>query len=290
MITDLAAAPALDGAPPDYDRHLERIEVELLLEAIHRRYGHDYRSYAYSSMRRRVWRRIREEGLSSITALQERVLHDPDAMQRLLLDLTIGVTAMFRDPKFFIAFRSHAIPLLQTYPFIRIWHAGCSTGEEAYSMAILLEEDGLLERARIYATDINDVSLQQARTGRLPLERMKEYTQNYLRAGGMRSFCEYYTASDNVAELRPSLGERIVFAQHNLVTDGSFSEFNVILCRNVLIYFNRTLQQHVHALFHTSLAMFGLLALGSKESLKFTSYDSCYEQVCKTGKIYRKVR
>jgi len=200
------------------------------------------------------------------------------------------VTAMFRDPKFFVAFRRHAIPVLRTYPFLRIWHAGCSTGEEAYSMAIVLEEEGLLDRARIYATDINEVALQRARAGLLPLARMQEYTHNYLRAGGSRSFCEYYTADERGALLRPSLGERIVFAQHNLATDASFSEFNVVLCRNVLIYFNRALQQRVHALFYDSLVMLGLLALGSKESLKFTPYDGCYELVCRPGKIYRKVK
>ena len=157
-------------------------------------------------------------------------------------------------------------------------------------MAILLDEEGLLDRARIYATDINDVAIQRARAGVLPLERMQEYTHNYLRAGGTRAFCEYYTADAHGARLRPSLYDQIVFAQHNLVTDGSFAEFNVILCRNVLIYFNRTLQQRAHGLFYDSLAMFGLLALGSKESLKFTKYESCYEQVCRTGKIYRKVK
>ena len=157
-------------------------------------------------------------------------------------------------------------------------------------MAILLEEEGLFERARIYATDINDAAIQRARTGVLPLERMQEYTHNYLRAGGTRAFCEYYTADGDGARLRPSLYDQIVFAQHNLVTDGSFAEFNVILCRNVLIYFNRTLQQRVHGLFYDSLAMFGLLALGSKESLKFTKHEPCYEQVCRTGKIYRKVK
>jgi chemotaxis protein methyltransferase CheR len=284
------AASPLDCAPAEYDRQLERIEIELLLEGVHRRYGHDFRSYAFSSLRRRVWQRVRAEGLASVSALQGRVLHDAAAMDRLLLDLTVGVTAMFRDPRFFVAFRHHAVPLLRTYPFIRIWHAGCSTGEEAYSMAILLEEAGLYDRARIYATDINEVALQQARAGGLPLERMREYTQNYLRAGGSRSFSDYYTADEGGARLRPTLCERLVFAQHNLVTDGSFSEFNVILCRNVLIYFNRTLQQRVHGLFYDSLARFGLLALGSKESLKFTRHEACYEQVCRTGKIYRKVK
>lgn len=291
MAVSLSAGPAaLDQAPDGYDPHVERVEVDLLLEGIYRQYGHDFRSYARSSIRRRIWRRVREDGLPNLTALQERVLHDPDAMNVLLLDLTVGVTAMFRDPKFFVAFRKHAVPLLRTYPFIRIWHAGCSTGEEAYSMAILLQEEGLYDRARIYATDINEVAVQQARTGVVSLERMQEYTQNYLRAGGSGAFCEHYMAGDGGAVLHPSLLENIVFAQHNLVTDGSFSECNVILCRNVLIYFSRPLQQRVHGLFYDSLGMFGLLALGSKESLKFTGHESCYEQLCKPGKIYRKIK
>jgi len=275
--------------PLAYDTQLEQLEIELLLEAIYRHYGFDFRSYAFSSIRRRIWKRISAEGLPNVTALQERVLHDPQVMERLLLDLSINVTAMFRDPGFYRAFREQVIPLLRTYPFIRVWHAGCSTGEEVYSMAILLEEEGLLQRARLYATDINEVVLQQARAGIFPLERMQEYTENYIKAGGKRAFSEYYVAKYDGALFHPSLTEHVVFSQHNLVTDRSFSEFNVILCRNVLIYFDRSLQTRVHRLFYDSLVNFGILGLGSKESLKFSQYEECYEQIA-SEKIYRKVR
>ena len=275
--------------PLAYDSHLERLEVELLLEAIYRHYGFDFRAYAFPSIRRRIWKRIHAEDLSTVTALQERVLHDKDAMERLLLDLSINVTAMFRDPGFYRAFRNDVIPLLRTYPFIRVWHAGCSTGEEVFSMAILLEEEGLLGRARLYATDINEVVLQQARAGIFPLERMQEYTENYIKAGGKRSFSEYYTAKYDGALFSPTLTEHVVFSQHNLVTDRSFSEFNVILCRNVLIYFDKSLQTRVHGLFYDSLVHFGILGLGSKESLKFSQYEDCYEQLG-SEKLYRKTR
>ena len=276
-------------APLTYDSQLEKMEIELLLEAIYRHYGFDFRSYAFSSIRRRIWKRVNAEGLSNVTALQERILHDSKVMERLLLDLSINVTAMFRDPGFYRAFREDVVPLLRTYPFIRVWHAGCSTGEEVYSMAILLEEEGLLARSRLYATDINEVVLQQARAGIFPLERMQEYTENYIKAGGKRSFSEYYVAKYDGALFSPALTEHVVFSQHNLVTDRSFSEFNVILCRNVLIYFDKSLQARVQGLFYDSLVHFGILGLGSKESPKFSQYEDCYEQIA-AEKIYRKAR
>ena len=287
-VTDIAAAAEapVNGYSPD----LERIEIQLLLEGIYRHYGFDFRAYAYASLRRRIWKRIDSDGLKTISALQDRVLHDPAMMERLLLDLSINVTAMFRDPGFYVAFRRDVVPALRTYPFIRIWHAGCSTGEEAYSMAILLEEEDLYDRARIYATDINEVVIRKAKEGIFPLDRMQEYTQNYLRAGGTRSFSEYYTAMYDGALFAPRLMRNIVFSQHNLVTDRSFAECNVILCRNVLIYFDRTLQQRVHKLFHESLPMYGYLGLGSKESLRFTGFEDNYEAVDRREKIYRKIK
>jgi chemotaxis protein methyltransferase CheR len=280
----------LAHAPVEYNRELEKIEIELLLEGVYRHYGFDFRSYAYSSIRRRIWKRIQAEGLPSVTALQERVLHDRSMMEKLLLDLSVNVTAMFRDPNFYLRFRNDVIPLLRTYPFIRVWHAGCSTGEEVYSMAILLEEEGLYERARVYATDINEVVLQQAKTGIFPIDRMQEYTENYIKAGGKRSFSEYYTAKYDGAIFNSSLSRNVVFSQHNLVTDRSFSEFNVILCRNVLIYFDKPLQTRVHGLFYESLVTFGVLCLGSKESLRFSDFEQCYEQLSGAEKIYRKVQ
>jgi chemotaxis protein methyltransferase CheR len=282
--------PSSAATPSGYDPELEQVEVELLLEGIFRKYGFDFRAYAYASIRRRLWKRIEADGLRTISGLQERVLHEPEMMERLLLDLSINVTAMFRDPQFYRAFREQVVPMLRTYPFIRLWHAGCASGEEVYSMAILLQEEGLYERARIYATDINEVVLQKAKEGIFPLDRMQEYTENYIAAGGKRAFSDYYVARYGGALFSPSLTKNVVFSQHNLVTDRSFSEFNVILCRNVLIYFDKSLQSKVHGLFYESLAMFGILALGSRESLRFSAYEECYEQINGPEKIYRKVR
>jgi chemotaxis protein methyltransferase CheR len=279
----------LPDTPATYDKELERIEIELLLEGVYRHYGFDFRSYAYSSLKRRVWKRMQAEGMYRVSELQDRVLHDPSMMEKLLLDLSINVTAMYRDPGFYAAFRALVVPTLRTYPFIRVWHAGCSTGEEVFSMAILLEEEGLYERSRIYATDINEMVLQRARAGIFPLDKMQEYTQNYVRAGGTRSFSEYYTAMYDGALFNSSLTRNVVFSQHNLVTDGSFAEFNVIVCRNVMIYFDRKLQNRVHRLFHESLGRFGILALGNKETLRFTDYEDKYEVLDAREKIFRRL-
>ena len=284
-----ATGEPIPGPPSVYNTDLERLEIELLLEGVFRHYGFDFRSYAYASIRRRLWKRVEGEGLRTISGLQACILHDPDAMERLLLDLSVNVTAMFRDPSFYREFREKVVPLLRTYPFIRIWHAGCSTGEEVFSMAILLEEEGLYDRARLYATDINDVVLQRAKQGIFPLERMQEYTDNYIKAGGARSFSEYYTAKYDGALFSPTLTRNVVFSQHNLVTDRSFAEFHVIFCRNVLIYFDKTLQNQVHRLFYDSMVMFGVLALGSKESLKFSQFEPCYEKLSLVEKLYKKV-
>ena len=273
-----------------YDPDLERIEIELLLEGIFRHYGFDFRSYAYASIRRRLWKRIEAEGLSTISELQTQVLHQPPMMEKLLLDLSINVTAMFRDPGFYRAFREKVVPLLRTYPYIRIWHAGCATGEEVYSMAILLQEEGLYDRSRIYATDINEVVLARAKEGIFPLDRMQEYTENYIASGGQRAFSDYYTAKYGGALFNSALTRNVVFSLHNLVTDRSFAEFNVILCRNVMIYFDKSLQARVHGLFYDSLATFGILVLGSKESLRFSPYEDNYEQINGPEKIFRKVR
>jgi chemotaxis protein methyltransferase CheR len=269
---------------------LEEIELELLLEGIYRRYGFDFRAYAPASLRRRVRRRMFGEKVDSISALQTLVLHDPAVMERLLLDLSINVTAMFRDPGFFASLREHVVPLLRTYPFARIWVAGCSTGEEVYSLAILLDEEGLADRVRIYATDINQAVLEQARLGVFPLDKMQEYTQNYIRAGGTRAFSEYYVARYDGAQFSRSLVADVVFAQHNLATDAAFNEFHAIVCRNVMIYFDKSLQEHVHGLFHESLATFGVLALGQKETIRFSPHEESYEVLDEHEKLYRKVR
>jgi chemotaxis protein methyltransferase CheR len=268
---------------------LERIEVQLLLEAIYQHYGFDFRGYALGSLKRRLWRRAIGEKVDTLSALQDKVLHDPAVMERLLLDLSINVTAMFRDPTFFRAFREKVVPVLRTYPFVRIWNAGCSTGEETYSLAILLKEEGLYDRTRIYATDINDRVLEQARGGHFPLEKMREYTENYLRAGGSEEFSSYYTVEGETASFTGELCDQVVFAQHNLVSDAPFNEFNVIVCRNVMIYFGKTLQDRVHELFYDSLEPLGLLALGHKESIRFTRYEDRYEPLDPQEKLYRKM-
>src|SRR5919205_1179889 len=267
---------------------LEDLELQLLLEGVFRRYGFDFREYAPASLRRRVSRRVQAEGVGTISGLLERLLHDPAAMERLLLDLSITVTAMFRDPSFYVTFREKVVPQLHTYPFTRIWVAGCSTGEEVYSLAIVLEEEGLYERTRIYATDINEAVLDRARSGVFPLDKMREYTQNYIKAGGERAFSEYYLAADDGAQFQRSLVENVVFAQHNLVSDRSFNEFNVIICRNVMIYFDKTLQNRVHRLFYDSLANFGILGLGHKESIHFSPFEDRYEELDAAEKLYRK--
>jgi chemotaxis protein methyltransferase CheR len=275
---------------PEGRLDLETLELQLLLEGIYRHYGFDFREYAPASLKRRVWRRVQAEHAGTIAGLLERVLHDPLVMERLLLDLSINVTSMFRDPTFYAAFREKVAPMLHTYPFTRIWVAGCSTGEEVYSLAILLHEEGLYDRTRIYATDINEAVLDRARAGVFPLEKMQEYTENYLRAGGKRSFSEYYLAKYEGALFERSLTENVVWAPHNLVQDRSFNTFNVILCRNVMIYFDRALQTRVHELFHESLERFGILALGHKESIRFSGFDDRYEELDPQEKIYRKVR
>jgi chemotaxis protein methyltransferase CheR len=289
-----AASGALPALRPDASyagvSALERLEIELLLEAIFRHYGYDFRSYAFSSLRRRLGKRLEAEGLPSFSALQARVLHDGEAMDRLLRDMSVNVTGMFRDPSFFLALREQVVPILRTYPFVRIWHAGCATGEEVYALAIMLEEEGLYDRSRIYATDMNADALDKAKVGIFPLARMREYTSNYLQAGGTRSFSEYYTANYEAALFDGRLRRNVLFAQHNLATDTSFSEFNLILCRNVMIYFDRNLKERVFKLFADSLASLGVLCLGRRESVRFTSAETDYEEFDAKERIYRRRR
>ncbi|MCW2956850.1 MAG: methyltransferase, CheR-type, SAM-binding domain, C-terminal [Thermoleophilia bacterium] len=267
---------------------LEDLEASLLLEAIHRHYGFDFRQYSPASLRRRLGKRMQDEGLASLSQLQDRVLHDEATMERLLLDLSINVTSMFRDPGFYAAFREHVVPLLRTYPYFRVWHAGCSTGEEVYSMAILLHEEGLLDRARIYATDMNEAVLERARSGIFPVDQMKAHTTNYVAAGGGAAFSDYYLARYDGALFHRWLTENVVFARHNLATDGPFNEFHVVICRNVMIYFDPELQERVHDLFHDSLVRRGVLALGAKESVRFTAREDDYGVLDQQWKLYRR--
>ena len=272
----------------DHDRELEGLELELLLEAIYQRYGYDFRGYARASLRRRLWRRADLEGLRSLSGLQERVLHDPGCLERLLADLSINVTAMFRDPGFHLALRRQVLPELRTHPFIRVWVAGCSTGEEVLSIAIALREEGMLERSRIYATDMDTDVLQRAREGAFALDKVREYTRNYLAAGGGEAFSHYYSVTGERAVFDAELLRPVVFAQHNLATDHSFNEFQLILCRNVLIYFGRELQDRVLRLFHESLPRRGVLALGRKETLRNTAIEDGFEDFLEAERIYRR--
>lgn len=267
---------------------LQQIEINLLLEGIYQMYGYDFRGYVRASLRRRILNRMKAERLPTITALLEKVLHEQEFLERLLNDLSIRMTEMFRDPSFFISFRNQVVPLLRGLPEIRIWHAGCATGEEVYSMAILMQEEGLAEKTKIYGTDMNERAIVSAQKGAFPLKQMQQYTKNYLEAGGTKAFSEYYETDHQFAYFRPVMSENLMFAQHNLVTDGSFNEFHVILCRNVLIYFDQELQQHVHRLMHSSLSDGGFLGLGSKESILFAPDHLHYDDFVPNEKIYRK--
>ncbi len=269
---------------------LEEIEIGLLLEGVYRAYGFDFREYSRASIRRRILELMQAEKLETISSFQDRLLHDSECVKRFLLGLSVHATAMFRDPSFYRTFRTSVVPLLKTYPTVQIWVAGCSTGEEVYSLAILLREEGLFERCRIYATDISSAVLKKAKDGIFPLSSMREYTNNYHLGGGVHEFSDYYTARYDSVLFSSVLNKNVGFSEHNLATDGSFNEFQVILCRNVMIYFNKHLQERVHNLLYNSLTMFGVFGLGNKESLKFTPREASYEHLNNTDKLYRKVR
>jgi len=268
---------------------IEELEVDLLLEAVYRIGGFDFRNYARASLWRRIQNRLRAENVDTVTRLLDKIVHDVSCMDRFVRGLSVNVSAMFRDPGFFQALRAQVFPLLRTWPYIRVWQAGCSTGEEVYSLVIMLEEEQLIGRCRIYATDMDESVLDKAREGIYPLELIQKYTHNYIRSGGTRSFSEYYTAAYGNAIFRPALRERVVFARHNLVTDGSFNEFNLVLCRNVMIYFNRALQDRVHHLLYDSLAHFGVLGLGSREMLWLTPLQDRYEELDAPHRLYRRM-
>lgn len=269
--------------------NIEDIEIGLLLEGLFQVHGFDFRDYSRSSIKRRILELMRADGMPTVSAFQDRVLHDAACLDRFLLGLSVHATSMFRDPSFYLTFRRKVVPLLRTYPTVQIWVAGCSTGEEVYSLAILLQEEQLYQRCRIYATDISRAVLRRARDGIFPLAAMREYTANYQQAGGTHGFSDYYTAQYDSVIFSGALKNNVVFSEHNLATDGSFNEFQVILCRNVMIYFNKDLQARVHNLLYDSLSMFGVFGLGNKESLKFTPRAAFYEHLNENDKLYRKV-
>jgi chemotaxis protein methyltransferase CheR len=265
------------------------IELRMLVEAVYLKYNYDFRDYTGASQKRRVLTALREMDCATVSELQARVMHDADAFRQLLQFLTIPVTEMFRDPEYYLAVRQQVAPMLKTYPSLNVWVAGCSTGEEVVSMAILLQEEGLLERTQIYATDINPESLAAARRGVMPLERMRAYTENYQKAGGKRAFSDYYTAAYGGALFERSLVDNVTFADHSLATDSVFAETHFISCRNVMIYFNRRLQNRVLGLFHESLCHRGFLGLGSKESIEFSSHAQAFEPLARRERLFRKV-
>lgn len=278
-----------DLTKPSTQLDPEDIEVPLLVEAIFQRWGYDFRDYAPASLKRRIRRIVELEKLPSISALQEKLLRDSPSMQRFLDQVTVNVTSMFRDPGFYRAFRTAVVPLLKEQRSLRIWHAGCATGEEVYSMAILLHEEGLLSRTRIYATDLDQAALDTAKEGIYRLDLMKEYTENYQTAGGKGAFSEYYQAGNGRVVMHKDLLKNIVWARHNLVTDASFNEFHLILCRNVLIYFNARLQARAHRLFYTSLAEGGVLVLGRQETIQLTPHESHYRVLNGREKIFQRM-
>lgn len=267
---------------------LEEIELRLLLEGIFAVYGHDFRNYAESSLKRRIHHWLSENRFASLSAAQGEILRDRAIFTSFLQGLTVNVSEMFRDPVFFKALRQQVVPHLRTWPFIRIWVAGCSGGEEVYSLAIVLLEEDLLHRCRIYATDINETVLARAKDGIFPLRDMQNFTRNYQISGGYREFSDYYSARYERAIMMPALKENILFAAHNLAVDADFGEMHLILCRNVLIYFNATLKERALGLFDTALASGGFLCLGQKETLETRAVAKHFQEIAKSTRIYRK--
>jgi chemotaxis protein methyltransferase CheR len=264
------------------------IEISLLLEAIFQKYGYDFRQYSQAHIRRRIMSRMTITGFKTISEMQSKVLNDQTFASEILQDLSITVTEMFRDPGFYKSLRENVIPILKTYPFIKVWHAGCATGEEAYSMAILLQEEGLYERTTIYATDFNQQALNKAKEGIFSKRNIKEYAINYELSGGKGTFSDYYISDYDNVIMNQSLKKNMVWANHNLVTDSVFAEVHLILCRNVLIYFDKDLQNKVQNIFYNSLVNGGVLCLGSKESLRFTDFHEQYIELDKKQRIFKK--
>jgi chemotaxis protein methyltransferase CheR len=267
---------------------VEDIEIRLLLEGVQQVYGYDFRDYADASIKRRLTQWLAESPFETFSAAQARLLREPELFLSLLQGITVNVTEMFRDPTFFKTIREQVIPFLKTYPFVKIWHAGCASGEEAYSMAILLNEEGMAGRFRMYATDIDEAVLQKAAEGVMPMAEMQKFTRNYQKSGGLASFADYYTARYDRAILSASLKKDIVFAPHNLATDAEFGEMNMVLCRNVMIYFKPALKERCLSLFDNSLLPGGFLCLGLKESLERKKIGERYEELVRFMRIYRK--
>lgn len=263
-------------------------EIECLIKDVYDMYGYDFAEYSRASFKRRVNRICLIDRFTSFAELRYTILNDPDYLKHFIEEITVNVTEMFRDPQFFKTLRQKILPQLGTYPLIRIWVAGCSTGEEAYSMAILLKEANLYHKSLIYGTDLNPSVLETARAGVFPLQQMKLYSENYMLSGGKKDFSDYYTANYDSVKFDKSLQEKLILSTHNLVSDSSFNSFQLIICRNVLIYFDRGLQERVFRLFDNSLENLGFLALGAKETLRFSKLDKNFSQV-DDQKIWKKI-
>ncbi|HKX31505.1 MAG TPA: CheR family methyltransferase [Blastocatellia bacterium] len=268
---------------------VEEIEMDLLLEGLSRRYGVELRNYARAPLWQHLRRCMQREQVPTISGFLHRVLRDPESLQTFLLELSTSRIQLFCDPDFYRAFRAKVVPLLRTHPVIRLWIAGCVSGEEIYSTAILLEEEGIYERSRIYATDHSQEALGLARAGAFPLSSESEYTTNYLRAGGKKALSDYYSVAADRMMFNPELRRNVTFAEHNLVTDGSFNEFQVVLYRYVMRYFDQSLQERVHELIYQSLSLFGVIGLGPRESLGSSLREACYEPLDEESRLYRKV-
>lgn len=268
---------------------VEDIEIRLLLEALYLKYHYDFRNYAMASIKRRLKQAREQLGFSTFSSLQESLLYNPDMLPRLLRYLTVQVSEMFRDPTYFKAIREHVVPHLRTYPTLKVWVAGCSEGEELYSLVILFREEGLEERTIFYATDINQDALSAAESGIYPVDRIRLFTENHRLSGGKTSLSNYYQAAYGNASFDKSLRRNVVFSDHSLVTDAVFGEMHLISCRNVMIYFDKKLQNRALSLFNDSLARKGFLGLGSKESLRFSDYGSAFSDFDRSEKIFQKV-
>jgi chemotaxis protein methyltransferase CheR len=267
---------------------LQDEDLQLLLNDMMDRYGYDFTGYSEASLKRRFEHFMMKEHIQEISILRALIMKNPDYFRLLVEEITVNVTEMLRDPHFYKTLREEVLPALATYPFIRIWHAGCSTGEEVYSMAILLQEAGILHKSRLYATDINPDVIEKAKSGIFPASQMRKYSENYIQSGGKNDFSSYYSSNYHLAKFDDRLSEKMIFATHNLVSDSSFNEFQLILCRNTLIYFNKKLQSRVLELFDYSLDLLGFLALGTKESLRFSGIESKFKQIVPGQKIWRK--
>ncbi len=267
---------------------IENLEIDILLDAIYKRYGYDFRNYARASLKRRIYNFVNKRELNRPSEIIAELLHNEQLFNELIFNISVTVTEMFRDPTFYKAVREKVVPHLRSYPFLKIWHAGCASGEEVYSFAILLKEENLYDRCKIYATDFNDQALDKAKEAIYPVEQIKKHTKNYQKAGGKNSFSDYYHSEYESGILDSSLKKNITFANHNLVSDSSFGEMNIIICRNVLIYFNKSLQNHVLNLFDESLIQNGFLCMGSKESLMFSEIRDKFSDFEKKEKVFKK--